>query len=131
MSGLVIGLVAGLVVGALLIFCCIRSICKEKSALTRQVKQVQQVDEDLCHDDVEAPTPPLEDAARVRPSAAATAGFSPKAKQQAMASAATAPIDDVLPTYDELEADAPSPAGGRGPAKTLVTVDLGSEGRRR
>lgn len=31
MSGLVIGLVAGLVVGALLIFCCIRSICKEKS----------------------------------------------------------------------------------------------------
>ncbi|CBJ31657.1 hypothetical protein Esi_0272_0023 [Ectocarpus siliculosus] len=48
-----------------------------------------------------------------------------------MASAATAPIDDAPPTYDELEADAPSPAGGRVPAKMLVTVDLGPEGRRR
>lgn len=67
------------------------------------------MDEDLCYDDVEAPTPPLENAARVRPSAAATTGLSPKAQQQAMASAATAPIDDVPPTYDELEADAPSP----------------------
>lgn len=72
-------------------------------ALSRQVKQVQQVDEDMCYDDVEAPTPPLEGTA-------ANAGLSPKAKkQQAMASAATAPIDDVPPTYDELEADGTSP----------------------
>ncbi|CAM9507811.1 unnamed protein product [Ectocarpus fasciculatus] len=48
-----------------------------------------------------------------------------------MASAATAPIDDVPPTYDELEPDGTSPAGGRVPAKTLVTIDLESEGRRR
>lgn len=30
MSALVIGLVVGLAVGALLIFCCVRSICREK-----------------------------------------------------------------------------------------------------
>ncbi|CAN0353080.1 unnamed protein product, partial [Ectocarpus fasciculatus] len=80
-------------------------------ALSRQVKQVQQVDEDLCYDDVEAPTPPLEDTAQGRHSSAATAGSSSqKAKQQAMmASAATAPIDDVPPTYDELEPDGTSP----------------------
>lgn len=30
MSGLVIGLVAGLAVGAVVIFCCVKSVCKEK-----------------------------------------------------------------------------------------------------
>ncbi|CAM9741747.1 unnamed protein product [Scytosiphon promiscuus] len=103
MSALVIGLVAGLVVSGVLIFCCVRSICKDKKAISRQVKQVQQVDEDATYDDVEAPTPPLEEQLR-GPSATSTkttsAAAAPPAKK---ASASRAPVDDAPPSYDELE----------------------------
>lgn len=40
MSPLVIGLVAGLVVAAVVIFCCIRSVCKEKTVSPKQKKRV-------------------------------------------------------------------------------------------
>lgn len=58
MSGLVIGLVIGCAVAVLLVFCFIRSICKDKKALSRQTKQVQ------IEEDGQTSAPPSEEGLR-------------------------------------------------------------------
>eukprot|EP00903_Cladosiphon_okamuranus_P018842 g17330.t1 len=135
MSPLVIGLVAGLAVGAVVIFCCVRSVCKEKKAISRQVKQVQQVDEDPYFDDVEAPTPPSEQntgretktgatkKASAKSPPPASAPVATAAKRQAPAAAmVVAPAHEAAPpSYDELEATAGTPPAAAAAAAVTST----------
>lgn len=103
-SALVIGLVAGLAVGGVVVFCCVRNICKEKTAIERQVKQVQQLDEDPYFDDVEAPTPPSEqNTGRETKSTTTTTTTTTAAGKKAEAARAPAPAHDALPSYSDLE----------------------------
>eukprot|EP00752_Nemacystus_decipiens_P001670 g1622.t1 len=122
MSALVIGLVAGLAVGAVVIFCCIRSVCKEKKAISRQVKQVQQVDEDPHFDDVEAPTPPSEQRTGLREAKTATNATTAAAEKRVPSRQAPAHDAAAPPSYDDLQGTAAVAAAAPGAAATPTHV---------